>query len=133
MEEKNNIAQKRIIAFVIDFFIIAIIQAIGFMAITITQSKSGNYLNSLFLCTGLTSLLLICKDLVAGQSIGKRIMKIGVHKAEDTSKIPNAVTLILRNLFLILWPIEAIVFLSSGCETRLGDKLLKTTVIEVNL
>ncbi len=131
MDHENDIAGKRIFAFIIDFISVGVIQAIGFMCITLMYQKSGNLVDLLLIYSGFSSLLLIFKDVVKGQSIGKRIMKIAVRKMENTSEIPGISTLLLRNLFLVIWPIELKTFFSSKNNLRLGDKLLKTTVIKI--
>jgi len=73
-------------------------------------------------------ILLFLKDIVNGQSIGKRLMKIRVLK-KDGSK-PSPRILVLRNLTLFIWFVDAYLYFSKG--ERLGDILFKTTVCDVS-
>ena len=67
------------------------------------------------------------KDIIGGQSIGKRIMRIKII-AKDGGK-PSIFRLILRNITISIWPIEFII-LSLGKE-KLGDRIAKTKIIEI--
>lgn len=65
--------------------------------------------------------LYLFKDNLTGQSIGHAIIGISiVHN--DTALRP--VRALVRNLFLLIWPIELLLFLFSG--RRLGDIVTKT-------
>ena len=69
--------------------------------------------------------LFLCKDLVNGQSIGKRICKLRV--VGDNGNEPTPWRLYLRNVFAIVFFIEAI-FLLSG-NKRAGDIACNTRVV----
>lgn len=66
---------KRLIAFIIDLLIIAVITGVLFFA---TQAIKSQILLQFF--SALTITLLFCKDCMNGQSVGKKIMKIQVSK-----------------------------------------------------
>ena len=71
--------------------------------------------------------LYLFKDNFTGQSIGQAIIGIStVHN--DTAVRP--VRALVRNLFLLIWPIELLLFLFSG--KRLGDIVTKTETVVVN-
>ena len=69
--------------------------------------------------------LFLCKDLVNGQSIGKRLYKLKV--VDDKGNEPTPWRLYLRNVFAIVFFIEAI-FLLSGSK-RAGDIACNTRVV----
>ena len=81
--------------------------------------------------------IFFCKDIFGSQSIGKRIFKLKVinnkiNKDEDkvnTLEL-NSIRLILRNLFIYIWPIEIILIMSQN--KRLGDIIVKTKVVPFN-
>lgn len=118
--------KERLIAFAIDFFIICLIQGIAFQYILLTATTETNIMPKIMLCNVITACLLLGKDIIQGRSIGKRIMKIAVTRSNGER--PGLIRSIIRNLTLPFWPIEALVFLSSGGASRLGDKLTKTEV-----
>lgn len=72
-------------------------------------------------------LIYLLKDIMKGQSIGKRIAKIKVvNQSGDTPKFSS---LIIRNITLVIWPVEAILVLFG--KPRLGDRLAKTMVVDI--
>ena len=72
------------------------------------------------------------KDIINGQSIGKRIMKIAIRSDIDNSKV-SIVRLILRNIFIFIWPIDLLVFLCSKQKKRLGDILNRTDIYDISI
>ncbi len=71
---------------------------------------------------------LIFRDLICGgQSIGKRIVKIKI--ADKNNGKVGAVRLLLYDITVIIWPIEAIVLLINGW--MIGEKLAKVQISEV--
>lgn len=66
------------------------------------------------------------KDFFGGRSIGKRMQKFQLVRLDGQ---PVSFTrMFVRNLFLVLWPIEVIMYLANSGQ-RLGDLLCKTTVV----
>jgi hypothetical protein len=57
-------------------------------------------------------------------------MGIMVRDASNHDEVPSFGRLFLRNLFVIIWPVEFIVLASSPERKRLGDKTAKTVVVE---
>ena len=74
----------------------------------------------------LLSLFLI-KDIVNGQSLGKRLLKLQIVNY-STRNVACPIECVLRNLTLLLWPLEALFILISPSR-RLGDKLVGTQVV----
>ena len=72
------------------------------------------------------------KDIVNGQSIGKRALGIAVRDRYDTSQTPSAGKLFLRNVFMFLWPIDFFVLACSAERTKIGDKLAGTDVYRIS-
>ncbi len=107
---------KRIIAFLIDFSIVCFLYAIVSFATP---------LHDKFLL--ITFFLLLFKDITFRHaSIGKKIMNIEIRRYNN--KLLNLTTLILRNVFLILWPIEILIFLIYN--KSIGDIIFKTEIID---
>jgi elongation factor Tu len=107
---------KRSLAFFIDFSIVCFLYAIvSFIA----------PLHDISLI--ITFLLLIFKDITfRNASIGKKIMNIEIRGYNN--KLPNLTTIILRNVFLILWPIEILIFLIYN--KSIGDMIFGTKIID---
>ncbi|MDR0227785.1 MAG: RDD family protein [Flavobacteriaceae bacterium] len=69
------------------------------------------------------------KDSYRGISVGKWMMGIMVRDENDFNKVPSINRLFLRNLFLMVWPMEFIVLAISEQKKRLGDTVAKTVVL----
>jgi len=78
---------------------------------------------------GLTLLLLVFRDSLGGASLGKRISGICVRAAADPSHTPPMGHLLLRNMTLVLFPVEMVLVFTDGYCRRLGDRLGKTVVV----
>jgi uncharacterized RDD family membrane protein YckC len=74
-------------------------------------------------------ILYICKDFIRGISAGKWVFGIMVRDADDSQKVPENYRLFLRNLFIIIWPIEFIVLALNPEKRRIGDMKAKTDVL----
>jgi len=113
---------KRLLAFGVDLMSIVVIVNVLFLSTYIIKSQ--------FLLQFLSALmitLLLCKDCMNGQSIGKRVMKLQVVDSNTEENI-SAVRHIVRNLFLPLWYIEILILMISK-EKRIGDYVARTKVI----
>ncbi|MUU77234.1 RDD family protein [Winogradskyella endarachnes] len=126
--------KRRIAAFLIDHFVIT------FLIVSITFLILGpDYLNnpdfSKITAVMLTTLLLgftiyFGKDSINGISIGKWIFGIMVRDEDNPEVVPSIGKLFIRNIFLIIWPVEFIVLASSNEKKRLGDNIAKTRVVK---
>ena len=122
---------KRIGAFFIDIYIISFLLIIItiILAFLVDSCEIGidNY-NSFI--TGVYIILIVLKDIPFKRSLGKRILKLKIVKTRTTDS-PSIISIILRNITFLIFPIEAILFviIYKG-NSRLGDLLAKTEVIE---
>jgi len=113
---------KRLIAFLIDLLLIAIIVNMFFFAIQTVKSQLLVQFLSAMMVT-----MLLCKDCINGKSAGKRIMKIEIANEKEGEKV-SAVSCVVRNIFVVLWIIEILVLFISK-EKRIGDYVAKTKVV----
>lgn len=126
--------KRRIAAFLVDHFVMT------FLIVSITFLALGpDYLNepdfSKITAVMLTTLLLgfalyFGKDSIKGISIGKWIFGIMVRDEDNPDVVPSIGKLFIRNVFLIIWPVEFIVLASSNEKKRLGDNIAKTRVVK---
>lgn len=72
----------------------------------------------------------LSKDFFGGRSIGKRVMKLQLVMKDGHSPV-SGIRMIVRNLFLVLWPVEVVMYLANSGQ-RLGDLLCKTTVVRAS-
>ena len=119
--------EKRVIAFLIDC---AIVCAIAFALAWVAAATRDSVPVVSGILSGIVILLdcvYLFKDVVGGQSIGKRMKKIKVvlKSGEDA----DVLRLIARNITFVIWPIEAILVVMG--RERIGDKLAKTMVVEI--
>ncbi|MBU1087767.1 MAG: RDD family protein [Candidatus Omnitrophica bacterium] len=75
------------------------------------------------------SLVYCFKDSIYGISPGKYVVGIAVRTKDDFEKTPSLFLLFLRNISLIVWPLEILVLMFSKKKQRLGDLLAKTIVV----
>ncbi|WP_165044436.1 RDD family protein [Dysgonomonas sp. ZJ709] len=123
----NSLLSRRIKAIIIDFFILFILTIVLLVIILIVNKDKYDfiYCYALLMCIVYSTCFL--KDIIGGQSLGKRIYKLQVKN--DKGKVPPTKILILRNIFVFIYPIEIILcFVNNG--RRLGDIILKTKVTD---
>ncbi|SEG09282.1 RDD family protein [Algoriphagus boritolerans] len=68
-----------------------------------------------------------CKDCINGRSIAKRILKLQVVD-NSTGQVASPLKCFIRNMFIIIWPIEGIIALTNPSR-RLGDRVAGTKLI----
>ncbi|MBP5451482.1 MAG: RDD family protein [Treponema sp.] len=124
---------KRILAFIIDFVITAIINNIPFWNLIMIPLLRGHRLPSssiilrAIISTLIAFLYLLLRDLPKNGSVGKMIMKLKIVDTE--TKEPASIgKRFLRNITWLLSWIDIIVYLAA--KKRIGDMLAKTDVIE---
>ncbi|AMM52813.1 hypothetical protein TH61_07370 [Rufibacter sp. DG15C] len=122
---------RRIIAFLIDHFVItSLLVALTFLGIGpdfLNERPDISTLLSLVLVPGF--ILYFLKDSIKGRSLGKWSMGLMIRKNHDTTEVPSLGSLFVRNLFLIIWPIEALVLLASQGKRRIGDRVTNSVVL----
>ncbi len=117
--------KQRFVALMLDYIIFALIfLAVIFLVagtIFITDVDKAKII------VLVANILFLLKD-STGQSPGKKLLGIKIVR-ESNFKKPNVILPFIRNLFLCLGIIEAIVILSDENHERLGDKVTKTMVV----
>lgn len=68
-----------------------------------------------------------CKDCINGRSIAKRILKLQVVD-NSTGQVASPLKCFIRNIFIIIWPIEGIIALTNPSR-RLGDRVAGTKIV----
>ena len=116
---------KRCISVYIDMMIT------GFISMSIILIILNFNLDNIFYYININlvifTFLFLLKDLVfRNASIGKRALNLEILKSDNT--VPSVSTLILRNIFVFLWPIDAILILAN--KRKIGDIIFKTKVVE---
>jgi uncharacterized RDD family membrane protein YckC len=126
--------KRRIAAFIIDHFTMTfIIVGMVFLSLGTDFMDENNFSNLMtkMLPTMLVGFLLyFAKDSIKGISPGKWVMGIMVKNENNPKEVPSFGKLFVRNLFLIIYPIEFIVLASSKEKKRLGDKTAKAIVVK---
>lgn len=74
-------------------------------------------------------LLMMGKDAHRGTSPGRWLTGIVVTSAHDLTTAPSWPRLLLRNLFLLALPVEAVLVLVDPYSRRLGDRVAGTVVV----
>ena len=123
-----NILGRRILAFLIDELLVMLfMMLLSLVPLNMnTDTLGAVWLDLLYYFALLSCMfILIFKDIIGGQSIGKRIMKIKVVDLYDNK--PNIFRLILRNITIFIWPVEFLLLLLG--KRKIGDILAKTEII----
>ena len=130
MKVNLNIKYKRLIAIILDFYIILYILGILDSLFFKMSSDTMEILIHLALFYIVFWVVYCFKDCIFGNaSIGKKIMKIKIVKTENTNSNKIGITShILRAVPLLIFPLELVLVLSNN--KRLGDKLSKTIIVD---
>lgn len=75
------------------------------------------------------ALLVICKDVFHGRSVGKWLVGIAVTAPPELTRAPGLKQSILRNLTLLILPVDALFLFLDTHGRRLGDRLAGTVVV----
>ena len=130
--------KRRIFALLIDHGIIAFVCAYVAFLIFGLDIESLIFEDSSipFMAVGmLSAFLFVIKDAFNGMSLGKYFLGIRVYNgSKSDSANDSEVTVakplqsMLRNVFLIAWPIECVVMVFSTSKKRVGDYIARTQV-----
>lgn len=124
MIKKDVTFSKRLISLLVDGSVIIGIY-IPLIFILFIVGLGNNLIFRILLLSIIYSLFL-CKDILfQGQSIGKRILKLKVRDLNGRGI--SSFRLVLRNFFVIIWPVEIIMCLINP-QRRLGDILIGTEI-----
>lgn len=126
--------KRRIGAFIIDHFILTFL-IVSLIFVFLGPSYLDNISSGKTFFTILFGLVFgfgiyFSKDSFKGISAGKWIMGIMVRDEKNRNEIPLFGRLFLRNVFILIWPIEFIVLALSDEKKRIGDILAKTLVLK---
>lgn len=126
--------KRRIVAYFIDHVVISflIISTIfSFLGIDfVEKSDTPKFVQTILFTMLFGFFFYFSKDAIKGISPGKWVMGIMVRDQNDLNVKPSFARLFLRNITLVIWPIEFIVLATSDKKLRLGDNLSKTVVLE---
>ena len=123
--------RKRILAFIIDdMLVITPCLLLSLVYIFDQKAIDTSSFAKTFYIIYLLSMVwgsygIIFKDLLGGRSLGKKLLRLSIY-SKNGSK-PTILQLLIRNLFLIIWPVELMLLLFD--KTRIGDKIAKTIVV----
>ena len=119
---------KRILAAIIDFYIICFLSSAFICVFTLGEFSITPFFIIVYLTISL--LLLLFKDFMfKNTSIGKRIFKLKVAKTDGTNLM--IVDVIKRNIpIIILLPVEALLLIINN--RRIGDIWAKTAIVYNN-
>ena len=126
--------KRRIAAFLIDHFVITfLIVTILFLFFGegLINGDNPEQIIPIFFTILIPGFILYFgKDSYQGMSLGKWIMGIRVYDEQNLNGVPSFSRLFLRNIFLIIWPIELIIMVTNEQKRRLGDKVAKAVVVK---
>ena len=120
---KKTLFNRRIKALIIDISILLMVEIL--LVISFMLVVPEDFLFFYYMTGSIVYGMFFCKDIINGQSIGKKILKIQV--VNNKGKVSSMQNLILRNVIALLQPIDAISIVTKG--KRLGDVLCKTKVV----
>lgn len=127
-----DVMHKRLLAIVIDFFLCLMIgTGVSLVVIfigdgVITRWLSAHNVGDWAIYLPMV-VLAIFKD-ISGKSVGKHATNIKIVCSNDNMSSPNVFKKILRNITIIILPVE--VFMIMFGKTRIGDRIAKTKIIE---
>lgn len=128
---KASIGQ-RLGAFLIDCCIFSFVFVFVFLfAMFGTLTADNNYEPPILIFIFALVLIFIVygfRDIVKGQSIGKRVLGIGIRDIYDNFAVPPTSRLFLRQIFSFLWMVEFLVLVFSSENRKIGDKIAGTGV-----
>lgn len=120
--------EKRVTAFIIDYLLTLVASATGSVALTFLDIFRVNKFVGLgfyllaFIPLLVPYIYILSRDVVCGgRSIGKRI--IGITPIDYNGSKPKFLRLLLHDITIMIWPIEAFMLLFKG-ET-IGQKISK--------
>jgi uncharacterized RDD family membrane protein YckC len=128
---KQSSKLRRIVSFMLDLSLFAfLMNLINFIIVGPDNMLDPTIeFDSMRLLFIIGFLIFLAKDSFRGISLGRWITGIMVRDREDFNITPSFWKLILRNITLLIWPIELIVlFISDKKKTRIGDDIAKSLV-----
>lgn len=121
----KGLVKKRFNAFLIDISILGVLEL--FLLITLMLNINKSFLCIHSITTVIILCLFFCKDIINGQSVGKRIQKIRV--VTQNGGAVSLQNIIARNVTALLQPIDVLYMINNDGK-RLGDIICKTKVVD---
>ncbi|MBK8882525.1 MAG: RDD family protein [Bacteroidales bacterium] len=126
---KRRIAAIFIDHSVMSFLMVSIIFII--MGPNFMDEKNQDSMTTIMLLVMIPGFIIyFAKDSIKGISVGRWIMGIMIRNETDFKTTPSFWKMFIRNLFIIIWPIEFIVLAAGNDKKRIGDIVTKTIVIK---
>lgn len=122
---------KRMVAFIIDWYISFLPGLILFM-FSMNQGVENENVSPLIMIPCFIGIfgsfiLFVLRDYIfKGQSLGKKIFGLTILD-KDTLSTPKNRQLILKNIFLFIYPIDGVILLATG--ESLGNRITDTVVV----
>ena len=125
--------KRRIVAFIIDILVVSFL-----MSGTVFLILGPDFIdeNNFYKMSTIMTIVMIPvfilyfgKESIKGISLGKWIMGIMVRVETDVNSIPSFWKLFIRNVFLMIWPIEFFASVLDKSKRRIGDKVTNTVVL----
>jgi uncharacterized RDD family membrane protein YckC len=120
----EKLIKNRFKAFIIDISILGILGIFILVIFMININKHFLYIYGLMIA--IIYSLFFCKDIINGQSIGKRILKLQI--VSENGKPASLKNVIIRNVIALLQPIDAL-YMINNRGNRLGDIICKTKIV----
>lgn len=122
---------RRIISFIIDcLFLIFFFRFVLFsIFVNYNWDIKLDVWQSIISPAILALVILICKDILLGKSIGKYFSSIVIKVITNFYPKPTLIQLLLRNFTLFVFPIDLFFLLTDKYSRRLGDKISGTFVL----
>ena len=126
--------KRRIVAFLIDQFVMTFLMVLIVFILLgpnfMDENNPSKMMSTILFVMIPGFILYFAKDSYKGISLGKWIMGIMVRDENSNNEIPSIGRLFLRNLFIIIWPVEFIILATNDQKKRLGDSIAKTVVVK---
>ncbi len=122
---------KRLVAFIIDWYISFLPGFILFM-FSMNQGVENENASPLIMIPcfigvfGSFTLFVLRDYIFKGQSLGKKIFRLTILD-KNTLSTPKNWQLILKNIFLFIYPIDGVILLATG--ESLGNRITDTVVV----
>ena len=126
--------KRRTVAFLIDHFVLTFLMtSIALLTLGTDFLDSGGAEDITLTIIAVLipgSFIYFSKDSFGGISPGKWIMGVMVRENESDEKTPSFGKLFIRNLSIVIWPVEVIALILNSNKRRLGDILAGAVVLE---
>lgn len=126
--------KRRAAAFLIDHFVLTFLMtSIAFLTLGTDFLDSGGAedITPIIIAVLIPGFFVyFSKDSIGGISLGKWIMGVMVRENESDEKTPSFGKLFIRNLPIVIWPVEVIALILNSNKRRLGDILAGAVVLE---